>query len=187
MQRIQKKKKWERPIEGLINKFPSVYQFCNGDLNKFILLLRKGVYPYEDMDNWEKFDETIVPPKEDFYSKLNLKDVSDEDYAHAQKEWKVVQIKDRGEYHDLYAPRDTLLVADVFENFRDKCIEIYELYPAYFVTVPGLAWKACSKKTEVELELLSDYDMFLMAENGVRGLAGFAKQRIGILKQTINI
>ena len=75
----------------------------------------------------------------------------------------------------------------MFENFRDKCIEIYGLYPAYFVTAPGLARQACSKKTEIELELLSNYDMFLMVENGVRGLAGFAKHRIGILKQTINI
>ena len=79
------KKEWKRPIEGLIKKFSSVYRFCNGDLNKFILLLRKGVYPYECMDSWEKFDGTTLPPKEDFYSKLNLEDISDEDYAHAQK------------------------------------------------------------------------------------------------------
>ena len=72
-------------IEGLIEKFPSVYQFCNGDLNKFILLLRKGVYPHEDMDKWEKFDETTLPPKEDFYSELNLEGISDKDYPHTQK------------------------------------------------------------------------------------------------------
>ena len=70
-------------IEGLIKKFPSVYQFCNGNLNKFVLLLRKGVYPYEDMDSWEKFDENKLPPKEAFYSNLNLEDMSDEDYVHA--------------------------------------------------------------------------------------------------------
>ena len=69
-------------IEGLIEKFPSVYQYCNGDLNKFILLLRKGVYSYEDMDKWEKFDETTLPPKEDFYSELNLEDISDKNYVH---------------------------------------------------------------------------------------------------------
>ena len=72
-------------IEGLIEKFPSVYQFCNGNLDKFVLLLRKAVYPYEYMDSWEKFDETTLPPKEALYSNLNLEDISDEDYSHAQK------------------------------------------------------------------------------------------------------
>ena len=78
------KEEWKRPIEGLIRKSPSIYQFCNGDLNKFILLLRKGVYPYEDMDDWEKFDETTIPPEEAFYSELNLEGISDADYSHAQ-------------------------------------------------------------------------------------------------------
>ena len=77
------KEEWKRPINELIENFPSIYQFCNGNLNKFVLLLRKGVYPYEDMDNWEKFDETTIPPKEAFYSKLNLEGISDADYAHA--------------------------------------------------------------------------------------------------------
>ena len=77
--------KWHDSINGLINKLPSIYQFCNGDLNKFILLLRKGAYPYEDMDNWETFDETTIPPKEAFYSNLNEEGISDAEYAHAQK------------------------------------------------------------------------------------------------------
>ena len=152
-----------------ITKFPSIYQFCNGDLNKFILLLRKGVYPYEDMDNWEKFDETTIPPKEAFYSKLNLKGISDADYEHTQKVWEVFEIKDCSKYHDLYAQSDTLLLADVFENFRNMCLEIYELDPVYFVSAPGLAWQACLKKTEVKLELITDYDMILMIEKGIRG------------------
>ena len=75
----------QKLIEGLIKNFPSIYQFCNGDLNKFILLLRKNVYLYEDMDNWEKFDETILPTKEAFYINLNLENISDEDYAYTQK------------------------------------------------------------------------------------------------------
>ena len=145
-------------IEGLIKKFSSIYQFCNGDLNKFALLLRKGVYPYEDMENWEKFDQTTLPPKEAFYSNLNLEDISNEDCAHAQKEWNVFEIKNRGEYHDLHAQNDTLLLADVFENFRNKCLEIYELDSIYFVSAPGLAWQACLKKTGVKLELIIDYD-----------------------------
>ena len=121
------KEEWKRPINELIEKFPSIYQFCNGDLNKFVLLLRKGVYPYEDMDNWEKFDETTIPPKEAFYSKLKLEDISDEDYAHVQKVWEVFDIKNCGKYHDLYAQSDALLLAYVFKNFRNICFEIYEL------------------------------------------------------------
>ena len=81
------KNEWKRPIEGLIRKFPSIYQFCNGNLNKFILLVRKGLYPYGYIDNWEKFDETTIRPKEAFYSELNLDGISDADYPHAQKVW----------------------------------------------------------------------------------------------------
>ena len=146
-----------------------MYQFCNGKLNKFVLLLRKGVYPYEYMDSWERFDETSLPNKKAFYSELNLEDITDKDYEHAQKVWEVFGIKNFGEYHDLYVQCDTLLLADVFENFRDKCIEIYELDPVYFVSAPGLAWQVCLKKTEVKLELITDYDMLLMIEKGIRG------------------
>ena len=81
------KNEWKRPIEGLIRKFPSIYQFCNGNLNKFILLVRNGLYPYGYIDNWEKFDETTIRPKEDFYSELNLDGISNADYPHAQKVW----------------------------------------------------------------------------------------------------
>ena len=150
-------------------KFPSIYQFCNGNLNKFVLLLRKGVYPYEDMDNWEKFNETTIPPKEAFYSKLNLQGISDADYANAQKVWEVFGIKNRGEYHDLHAQSDTLLLADVFENFRNMCLDEYRLDPAHFFTAAGLAWQAHLKKTGVKLELLTNYDMLLMVEKGIRG------------------
>ena len=83
--------------------------------------------------------------------------------------WDVLEIKNRGEYHDLYVQSDTLLLANVIENFRNKCLEIYELDPIYFVSAPGLAWQACLKKTEVKLELLTDYDMILMIEKGIRG------------------
>ena len=122
------------------------------------MLLRKGAYPYEDMDNWEKFYETTLLPKEAFYSNLNEEFISDADYTHAQKVWEVFGKKNRVEYHDLYVLCDTLLLAEVFENFRDKCIEIYELDPKYFVSAPGLAWEVSLKKTEVELELLTNYD-----------------------------
>ena len=108
------------------------------------------------MDRWEKFDETTLPPKEVFYSNLNLEDISDEDYVHTQKVWGIInqevfEINKLGEYHNLFPENDTLLLADVFDNFRNKCIEIYELNPIYFVPAPGLAWKAYLKKTEVKL------------------------------------
>ena len=139
MHENNKCEEYKKLIEGLIKKFPSMYEFCNGDLNKFILLPRKGIYPYEDMDNWRKIDETTLPPKEAFYSNLNLENISDEDYAHAQKLWQVFEIKNRGEYHDLYVQSDTILLVDVFENFRNMFLEIYELDPVYLVSAPGLA------------------------------------------------
>ena len=124
--------------DGLIKKFPRMYQFSNGDLNKFVLLLRKGVYPYEYMDSWERFNETSLPPKKYFYSELNEEDISDGDYEHAQKVFNEYCI-DIGDYHDLYVQTDTLLLVDVFEKFRDKFIKIYELDPSYFHSAPGLA------------------------------------------------
>ena len=109
------------------------------------MLLRKGVYPYECLDSWEKFDETTLPPKKDFYKELNLEGISDEDYAHPQKVWEVFEINNRGEYHDVYVKSDTLLLADVYENFRNMCLDIYGLDPVYFVSAAGLAWQACLK------------------------------------------
>ena len=106
------------------------------------MLLRKGVYPYEDMDSWEKLNETELPPKKDFYSKINLEDISDEDYKHAQKVWDVFKIKNLGEYHDLFVQSDTLLLSDIFKNFRNMCLNIYELDPVDFVSAPGLVWQA---------------------------------------------
>ena len=120
------------------------------------------------MDNWERFNETLLPPKESFYSELNLEDISDKYYLHAQKVWDVFKIKKLGEYHDLYVQSDTLLLADVFEKFRNTCIEIYQLDPAHFTSAPGLVWQACLKKTKVKLELLTDYDMLLMIESEIR-------------------
>ena len=122
-----------------------------------------------DMDNWKKFDETTLTPKEAFYSELKLEGISDANYAHAQKVWEVFGIKNRVEYRNLYAQSDTLLLADVFENFRNMCLEIYGLDPTYFLSAPRLAWQACLKKRGVKLELLTDYDMLLMVEKGIRG------------------
>ena len=112
-------------------------------------MLRKGVYPYEYMDSWERFNETSLPDKKAFYSELNIEDITDRDYANAQKVFEEFKLKNLGDYHDLYVQSDTLLLADVFENFRNKCIEIYELDSAHFLFAPRLAWQACLKKTEI--------------------------------------
>ena len=114
------------------------------------------------MDNLEKFDEIALPTKEAFYSILNLEDIS-------QNVWNIFEINIIGDYHDLYVKSDTLLLADVYENFRNMCFEKYQLDPTYFVSAPGLAWQACLKKTGVKLELITEYDMILMIEKGIRG------------------
>ena len=121
------------------------------------------------MDNWERFDETSLPNKELFYSSLNMENIDDIDYRHGYNVFKKFKLKTLGEYHDLYVQSDTLLLADVFENFRNMCIKVYELDPAHFLSLPGLAWQACLKKTNVKLGLLTDYDMLLMVEEGIRG------------------
>ena len=131
--------------------------------------MRKVIYPYEYIDSWKRFDEKTIPPKEAFYSKLNLENITDKDYKHVKEVWEAFEIKSLGEYHDLYVQCDTFLLSDLFENFRNKCIEIYELDPAHFLSAPGLAWQACLKKTKVELELLADIDMLLMVEKETRG------------------
>ena len=149
-------------------KFFNIYRFRNRHPNKFSLLLRKGVYPYEYMDSWEKFNETELPDKESFYSELNKEGITDEHYAHALKVWNTFSINNLGEYHDLYVQTDTLFLADVFENFRDSCINTYELDPAHFVSLPGLVWHTCLKKTGIELEILTDNNMLLMEEKRIR-------------------
>ena len=136
---------------------------------QYELLIRKGVYPYEYMSSWDKFNETKLPPKEAFYSNRNMSDISDQDYSHAQKVWKEFGIKNLGECHDLFLKTDVILLSNVFEVFRNTCLKHYSLDPAHFYTLPGLAWQACLKKTGIELELLTDPDMLLMFEHGNRG------------------
>ena len=130
----------------LIKRFASTYEFYNNDttgsssserINKFGLLLRKGVYPYEYADTWERFSEISLPSKEDFYSNLNMEDISDIDYRHANNVFKVFKLENLGNFHDLYVQSNTLLLADVFNNFRDMCFKEYELDPAHFLSLPN--------------------------------------------------
>ena len=164
------KKNYEKDFnKESIQRFANIYDFCNENLNKFIFLLRKCVYPYEYMDSCERFNEISLPDKEAFYSNLNMEDITDVDYKHAKIVLKNLINKNLGDYLDLYVQSDTLLLADVFENFRNMCIKVHELDPAHFLSAPGLAWQACLKKTEVKLELLTDVDMLLMVEEGIKG------------------
>ena len=121
------------------------------------------------MDSWNKFNEPVPLVEDHYYSELNKEGITKEDLKHVKKVCDTFKIKNLGEYHDLYVQSDTALLADVFENFRDKCIEIYGLDPAHFLSAPGLAWQACVKKANGELELLTDPDMLLTFENGIRG------------------
>ena len=175
---IDCEKEYEKEFnKELIERFANTYKFCDNDLDKFIMLLRKGVYPYEYIDRWDKFNEKIIPSKYLFYSNLTLEDITKTDYAHANNVFKKFNINNLGEYHDLYVRSDTLLLADIFENFRQSCLKNYELDPAHFVSLPGLAWQVCLKKTNVELKLLTDCDMLLMVEEGILGRICHAIQR----------
>ena len=118
------------------------------------------------MSSWDKFVESQLPPIEAFYNNLNM--FSEADYECAQRVWKEFRVRNLGEYHDLDLKTDVILLANMFEAFKDTCLEHYSLNPAHFYTSPGLAWKACLKKTRIRLELLTDPDMLLMFEHGIR-------------------
>ena len=118
------------------------------------------------MDSWQRLDETPLLDKA-LYSNLNMEDITDVDYRHGKKVFEYLINKDLGDYHDLYVQSDALLLADVFENFRNMCIKVFELDPAHFLSAPGLGWQACLKKTDVKLELLTYVDMLLIVEKGI--------------------
>ena len=113
-------------------------------------MLRKRVYPTEYMDNWERFNETSLPSKESFYSNLNMENIEVIDYRDGNNVLNKFKLNNLGDYHDLYVQSDTLLLPDVFENFRDMCLKEYELDPAHFLSLTRLAWQACLKKTNIE-------------------------------------
>ena len=146
---------------------------------QFELVKRKGVYPYDHMDSFQKFEETQLPTQEQFYSLLNNSSISDEDYQHAQNVWKTFNMKNMGDYHDVYLKADVLLLADVFENFRKTCLEYYKLDPAHYFTAPGLSWDAMLKMTNVKLDLISDVDMHQFVEKGMRGGVSYIANRYG--------
>ena len=141
-------------LDKLVNNLPkdpfnNVKRYYADD--KLSLLTRKGVYPYEYMNSPEKLKETQLPQKEAFYSRLNDEGISDENYTHVKKVWETFEMKNLEDYHNLYNRVDVLLLADVYENFREICITNYNLDPAHYYTAPGLAWDAALNVTEVKL------------------------------------
>lgn len=144
-------------------------QLSRFSVEQIKLLERKGVFCYDYIDGWSKLSESQLPAKELFYSKLTESDISDADYKHAQLVWNAFGIRTLGEYSDLYMQTDILLLADVFENFRETCHTIYGLDPAHYITAPSLSFDAMLKYTKIEIELLTDIDMLLFVERGIRG------------------
>ena len=143
------------------------------------LLKQKGFYPYEYMDDMKKLKDTKPPPQQAFYSKLSGKGINNYNYNHVLKVWKTCKIKSLKDYLDIYNKTDVLILADVFEKFRDVCLKNYGLDPVYYYTAPGLAWDAMLKMTKINLELLSDVDKLLMIEKGIRGGISIISNRYG--------
>ena len=153
----------------LIQRFYNTYQLCHKNIEKFKFLLRKGIYPYEYMSSWEKFNEPVPLKKECYYGELNDKDISDADTAHLKNICDTFNITNLGDYHDLYVSLDFALLPDVFKRFRDTSINIDKLDPAYYLSVSDLSWQSCLKITGEILEPLTDENMLLMFEKGIHG------------------
>ena len=141
------------------------------------LVKRKGVYPYDYMDSFSKFNDTELPQREEFYSLLTGENISEDAYSHAKYVWNTLNLQNMGEYHDLYLKTDILLLVDVFENFRKTCLTYYGLDPLHYITSPGLAWDAMLKMTGINLELITDVDMQLFIEKGLRGGISYIAHR----------
>ncbi|KAL5506271.1 hypothetical protein EMCRGX_G007882 [Ephydatia muelleri] len=135
----------------------------------FGLLRQKGTYPYEYVSDYEKFNDTTLPPIESFYSNLSKSGIDMKEYQHAQNVWNKFECTTLGEYHDIYLKTDVLLLADVFEKFRKVIINYFKLDPAHFISAAGLSWSAMLRMTKVKLELISDVDMHMFIEKGIRG------------------
>ena len=154
---------------NLYNNFKKKKAWKNLPPEAFQMLTRKGVYPYSYMDSFDKFAETQLPPKEKFYNDLSKENISEEDYTFVKELWKVFKLKNLGELHDLYMETDTLLLADVFENYRGVIHKNYGLDPVHFYTAPALSWSAGLKFTKIKLEIPLDVNMHIFFDLGLRG------------------
>ena len=169
-------------LDKLVGNLPKeAFKYTSEDFTgkKLNLMSQKGVYPYDYMDRFEKFDQTELPTKEHFYSILNDQHVTNGEYDHARRVWKTFDIKTMGEYQDLYLKSDILFLADVFENFRKTSLLYYKLDPCHYFTSPGLSWDVMLKMTNIRLELMTNVDMFQFNEKGMRGGVSYIANRYG--------
>ena len=157
------------------NDFKCLSEEFRGELLR--LVKEKGVYPYEYMDSFIKFSETKLPDSSTFFSSLKDECISEKDYLKAVGIWYVFKMNSVGDYHDLYLKTGVLLLADVFEKFINTCLDYYGLDPGHYFTSPGLSWDAMLNMTGIELELISDIDMHLFIEKGMRGGISYIAKR----------
>ena len=157
-------------LVSYLDNYKIVYsEFSNVSSGIIRLLTRKGVLPYKYLDSKERLLEKELPSKEQFYSTLNDSSISDDDYMHAQNVWSAFNCQRLGDYVKLYMKTDVLLLADIFENSREQCLNAYKLDPAHYYTTPGLTWDAMLKYTKIRLELLTEVDKLMFVERGIRG------------------
>ena len=133
------------------------------------LVKQKGMYPYEYMNSFKRFSEDELPKKSNFFNSLKDSGINEKEYEKAVNVWKVFKTKNLGEYHDLYLKTVALLLIDAFEKFVETCLNYYRLDPCHYFISPGLSWDAMLKMTGIKLELISDVDMHLFIEKGMRG------------------
>ena len=168
-------------LDKLVSNLPKDLKYTSemftGD--KLSLMSQKGMYPYDYMDCFEKFNQTKLPTRDEFLSILDDQYIMNREYNHAKKVWETFNLKNMGEYHDLYLKTDVLLLVDVFESFRKICLQYYELDPCHCFTSPGLSWSAMLKMTNIELELMTNVDMFQFIEKGMRGGVSYIANRYG--------
>ena len=153
-------------IAESMDEFPILEREFDGDIS---LLKQKGYYPYEYIDSIKRLKEKQLPPIDKFYSTLSQKTITDNEYSHAQRVWKHYNCETFLDYHNLYLKTDVLILADAFEKYRKFFLNHHQIDPCYCFSAPGLTWQCGLKYTGVELELLTNYDMLLMIEKGIRG------------------
>ena len=144
-------------------------QYYEKDETFDLMTQQKGVYPYKHMDSFSKYNDTIFPSKDEFYNDLAGKECTVSDYEYGKKVYNLMKCKNMGDYTDVYVIDDVLKLADIFENFREMCLIHYKLDPCWYYTAPGLSWDAMLKITDISLQVIKDYDMYMFIEKGIRG------------------
>ena len=155
------------------------FVFLSGEFSdeQLKLVKEKGIYPYEYMNSFKNFKENKLPDKSKFFISLNNCGINEKEYQRAINAWKVFEIKNLGEYHDLYLKTDVLLLRDVFEKFIKTCLEYCCLEPSHYFSSPGLSWDAMRKMAKIKLEKINDIDVHLFIEKGIRGGISYISKR----------